>query len=126
MRGWEDSADMDQESTTQSVVAGSPHTLGENEFRVSELAPGQITLVQVEGDSVAVYNVDGMFYATQGHCAHAGWPLNDAELSDEHITCPWHGWCFNVTNGQVVRGAPNVPLRTYRITIEHGIGRVTS
>jgi nitrite reductase/ring-hydroxylating ferredoxin subunit len=89
------------------------------------VAPGQIGLVHVNGERVAVYNVDGAYHATQDHCIHTGWPLSDGgELSGTNVTCPLHGWCFNVTNGEVVRGMRSLKLKTFRVRVEGDIARV--
>ena len=98
--------------------------LAANEFRVADLKPGQIKLVAVDGVDVAVYNVDGAFYATQNACTHAGGPLDEGSLAGSTITCPWHGSCFDVSNGAVVAGPATEPLRTYAVTIDGEIGRV--
>lgn len=51
------------------------------------------------GRVVALYNVDGEFYALDGVCPHAGGPLGQGTLNGCVVTCPWHGWQFNVTTG---------------------------
>lgn len=53
------------------------------------------------GDRIlAVFNVDGTFYAIDGICPHAGGPLADGGLHGCIVTCPWHGWQFDVTTGR--------------------------
>ena len=55
----------------------------------------------VAGDRiVALYNVDGEFYALDGVCPHQGGPLGDGALQGCIVTCPWHGWQFDVRTGQ--------------------------
>ncbi|HZL87303.1 MAG TPA: Rieske 2Fe-2S domain-containing protein [Pirellulaceae bacterium] len=55
----------------------------------------------VTGDRVvALFNVDGQFYALDGICPHQGGPLGKGVLSGCVVTCPWHGWQFDVTTGQ--------------------------
>lgn len=98
--------------------------LKENEFRTSEIGPGQIKLAHVNGQPVAVYNVDGTFYATQDACTHADGPLSEGDLDGTIITCPWHASCFDVTDGKVVCAPATQPLKTYRVMVEGGIGRV--
>jgi len=95
-----------------------------NEFLVSEIRPGQIGLVEVDFEGVAVYNVDGTFYATHNACTHAEGPLHMGELRGNQVICPWHDSCFDVTNGEVTCGPATEPLKTYRVMIEDGIGRV--
>jgi nitrite reductase/ring-hydroxylating ferredoxin subunit len=55
----------------------------------------------VAGDRVvALFNVDGTFHALDGICPHQGGPLGKGTLSGCVVTCPWHGWQFDVTSGQ--------------------------
>ena len=98
--------------------------LEENSFLVSELKPGQVRQLSLDRVNIAVYNVDGEFYATQDECTHAGGPLSEGELSGKTITCPWHFSCFDVTNGAVTCRPATEPLRTYSVQIEGDIGRV--
>lgn len=109
---------------TAAIVAPAP--LAENEFRLADLSPGEIGLVYVEGWAVAVYNVDGTFYATQDECSHADGPLSDGDLDGQQVTCPWHGSCFDVTSGAVLCGPATEPLRMYRVITDGDIGRVES
>lgn len=95
-----------------------------NEFLVSEIQPGQIGLVEVDYEEVAVYNVDGTFYATHNACTHAEGPMNTGTLRGKEAICPWHDSCFDVTNGQVTCGPATEPLKTYRVIIDGEIGRV--
>jgi nitrite reductase/ring-hydroxylating ferredoxin subunit len=98
--------------------------LQENEFYLSQVEPGQTRLVHVDGQPVAVYNVAGTFYATQDACTHADGPLSEGDLDGQVITCPWHGSCFDVTNGAVVCGPATQPVKTYRVLVAGEIGRV--
>ena len=104
--------------------ADGDRKLLENEFLTQEVRPGQIIRIHLKGESIAVYNINGKFYATQNACTHADGPLNEGTLEGTQIICPWHGSCFEVTNGQVLCGPANKPLRTYRVVIDHEIGRV--
>jgi nitrite reductase/ring-hydroxylating ferredoxin subunit len=101
-----------------------PASLKENEFYVQEIAPGSCRLVHLNGEPVAVYNVNGEFFATHNTCTHAGSPLSEGTLTGNQIICPWHASCFDVTNGQVLCGPAARPLKTYRIVIGNEIGRV--
>lgn len=53
---------------------------------------------------VAVFHVDDGFYAVENACPHQGGPLADGWLEDATITCPWHGWCFDVRTGKMTLG----------------------
>ena len=95
-----------------------------NEFHVNDLAPGKMQQRMVGETYVCVYNVDGAFYATQDECAHAGGPLHKGHLDGLHITCPWHGACYDSTTGAVLKPPAKRPLKTFRVTIDGEIGRV--
>jgi len=112
------------EMTTPPQNAVGDRKLLENEFRTQEVRPGQIIRVHLKGESIAVYNINGKFYATQNSCTHADGPLNEGTLEGTQIICPWHGSCFEVTNGQVFCGPAKEPLRTYRVVIDQEIGSV--
>jgi nitrite reductase/ring-hydroxylating ferredoxin subunit len=56
----------------------------------------------VEDRLIALFNVDGTFYALDGICPHQGGPLGKGTLAGCLVTCPWHGWQFDVTTGQHV------------------------
>jgi uncharacterized protein YbjT (DUF2867 family)/nitrite reductase/ring-hydroxylating ferredoxin subunit len=102
------------------TVLHEPPALRENEFRVTDVAPGSRLLV---GDAV-VFNVAGQFFATQSRCTHRGGPLNKGKVEGETVTCPLHGAEFNVTTGAVLRGPAKDPLKTYRVTVDGEVGRV--
>lgn len=110
-----------------AAAATMPRTaaLAQNEVRIADLQPGQTRRVQVEGQPVAVYNVNGSYYATQDACTHVGGPLSEGELKGKQIVCPWHASCFDVTNGQVECGPAQVALKTYSVEMVGEVVRVT-
>ena len=62
----------------------------------SEIGPGSVKKVEAAGKEIAVYNVDGAFYATTNICPHQGGPLDEGILEGTSIVCPWHAWAFDV------------------------------
>ena len=67
---------------------------------VSECPPGR-SIERLAGDRmVAIANIDGMFHAIDGLCPHQGGPLGTGVLCGTVLTCPWHGWQFDVTTGR--------------------------
>jgi len=98
--------------------------LKDNEFRVGDVKPGQIKLVHLHGQRVAVYNVGGHLYATQEECTHADGPLSEGDLKENAITCPLHGSRFDVTDGRVLEDPATQPLKTFRVIVEGDIARV--
>ncbi len=67
---------------------------------VNDLAPGQGKLVQVDGTDIALFNVNGTYYAVEAICPHEQGPLHEGELDNGTIVCPWHGYDFNVKTGE--------------------------
>ncbi|HEY3289016.1 MAG TPA: Rieske 2Fe-2S domain-containing protein [Anaerolineae bacterium] len=114
------SLDVDNQSSRVHSAA-----LNENEFFLDDIAMGAIGLVQLNGERVAVHHASDGFYATDDRCPHTGWPLSDGgELVGHEVTCAMHGWCFNITDGSVVRGMKSLKIQTYRVIIDGDIGRV--
>lgn len=85
----------------------------------SELRPGQSKVVETDAGAVALFNVNGNFFATANACLHRGGPLGEGELSDATVTCPWHGWQYDVTTGENLTN-PAKPLRAFKTVIENG------
>ena len=67
---------------------------------LAALAAGESILANIEGVEVALFLSDGTVVATQGQCPHAEGPLHEGEVENCILTCPWHGWTFNLTTGQ--------------------------
>lgn len=65
-----------------------------------EISKGESVEVVAEGFVFAVFNVDGVFHVLDGICPHAGGPLGKGMTRGCVVTCPWHGWQFDVTSGQ--------------------------
>ncbi len=82
---------------------------------IADCPPGT-TLELVAGERiVALFNVEGTFYALDGVCPHQGGPLGQGELAGCIVTCPWHGWQFDVRTGQHQLSAslrqPSLPVK---------------
>ena len=65
----------------------------------ADIPTGSGKVVEVGGKQVAVFNCDGTFYAIDNTCKHRGGPLGEGSLSNTTVTCPWHGWEYDVTSG---------------------------
>jgi nitrite reductase (NADH) small subunit len=68
--------------------------------KASEVAPGSIREVPLGGTTIALANVGGSFYALNNTCLHRGGPLGQGALEGKVLTCPWHGWQYDVTTGK--------------------------
>jgi nitrite reductase (NADH) small subunit len=67
---------------------------------VASVPSGSSVEVVADGKVFAVFNVDGTFHVLDGICPHAGGPLGKGKLQGNIVTCPWHGWQFDVSTGQ--------------------------
>lgn len=101
---------------------------------VSEFAPGDRRIVEVEGRSVGVFNVNGRFYALRNVCPHQAAPLCLGSVKGmtlpsapgeyewgrdgEILRCPWHGWEFDITNGRSIFNPHRTRVKTYEVTVE--------
>lgn len=84
---------------------------------VAEIAPGTAKVVDVNGHEIAVYNVDGKFYATSNLCPHQGGPLAEGMMDGQTVICPWHAWVFDVTDGTSPVN-PRVKIPCYAVTVQ--------
>ncbi|MBI4438389.1 non-heme iron oxygenase ferredoxin subunit [Candidatus Woesearchaeota archaeon] len=86
-------------------------------FRValkSELKEGSGKVVLVNGQEVALFNVNGEFFAITNRCPHRGGPLGEGELDGSTVTCPRHGWMFDVKSGKGV----SMPVQVKRFNVK--------
>jgi nitrite reductase (NADH) small subunit len=81
-----------------------------------EVPAGSIREFQLEGKVVAVANVAGKLFAINNVCLHRGGPLGQGELDRQIVTCPWHGWQYDVTMGKLVTN-PAVGVETYPVEV---------
>jgi nitrite reductase (NADH) small subunit len=86
---------------------------------VGEIPVGTIREVDVNGKALAVANVAGTFHAIDNTCLHRGGPLGDGPLEGKIVTCPWHGWQYDVTTGKVSQNS-SVGVACYPVEIRGG------
>ncbi len=72
--------------------------------RVADVAPGTAKMVVAGVREIALFNVGGTFYALDNTCPHQGGPLSEGWIEGTTVTCPWHAWCFKLTNGKMTLG----------------------
>lgn len=85
--------------------------------KTRDIQAGSGKTVDIKGKPVAVFNVDGNFYAISDTCLHRGGPLGEGELEGKIVTCPWHGWRYDVTTG-VNELNPSVVVERYPVKVE--------
>jgi nitrite reductase (NADH) small subunit len=86
--------------------------------KVDEIPEGQGREFRVGDQFIAIFRVNGQFYALEDMCPHAGAPLNDGPLQNGTVTCLWHGWRFNLHDGACLNVPRGRPVATYAVTIQ--------
>ncbi|HLZ09130.1 MAG TPA: non-heme iron oxygenase ferredoxin subunit [Chloroflexota bacterium] len=86
----------------------------------TEIPDGAAKYVDADGVPIAVFHVDGQFYATSDVCTHEEASLSEGELEGEVVECPLHGARFNVRTGEVKSLPAVVRLKTYPVRVVGG------
>ncbi len=84
--------------------------------KASEIPSGTIREVEVNSRRIAVANLNGRFYALDNTCLHRGGPLGQGELEANVVTCPWHGWQYDVSTGKTLVN-PAVGVQTFPVEL---------
>ena len=103
---------------------------------VGEFPPGTRRLVTVRGRPIAIFNIEGEFFALFNRCPHQGGPLAEGLLTGllesklpgkyaysragEILRCPWHGWEFDIRTGQSWCEPSRIQVRAYPVEVAHG------
>ena len=88
--------------------------------KVEEVKPGERIVIDVKEHYIALFNVDGTYYAIEDLCTHDDGPLGDGELSGTIIECPRHGAQFDITTGKVVRMPAITPIPRHDVRVVDG------
>lgn len=83
-----------------------------------DVALGKSIAVEFEGRRVALFNIDGRYYAIDDECTHAGGNLSEGEVEGTVVTCPWHGAKFDITNGEVLGEPAEEKVKSYKVHVE--------
>jgi nitrite reductase (NADH) small subunit len=87
--------------------------------RVEDDPPGTIAHDRAGEEEIAVSNVDNEFFATQGQCLHLRGPLGEGRLDGAVLSCPWHGWQYDIRTG-LNEFDHAIQLKTYEVRVEDG------
>jgi len=86
--------------------------------RTDEIAPGQGKMVEVSGKKIALFNMEGSFYAIDDTCTHRGGPLSEGVLEGNQVICPWHGATYDVTTGDALGPPAPKGVARYNVRVE--------
>ena len=92
--------------------------------RASELGPGEVRVVDADGTAIAVFNIEGSYYAIEDVCTHDGGELASGELEGDQIVCPRHGARFCVRTGEALSAPAYEPTATFPVRVEGGVVQV--
>jgi len=82
-----------------------------------EINPGERLVVEIGRRWVAIFNVDGSYYAIEDRCTHDDGPLAEGKLDGLTIECPRHGACFDLATGKVLSPPALVDVPTYAVRV---------
>lgn len=85
--------------------------------QASTVPAGMGTVVTVKGQEIAVFNVQGKFYALDNRCPHQDYPLGMSPIFDNVVLCIGHAWRFDIKTG-ACHSVPGMSVRTYEVVVE--------
>ena len=85
--------------------------------KTSDIAPGSVIRVEHGELGLAVYNIDGTFYATADRCTHWLSSLSEGSLMGDEIECSMHFGTFDVKTGAPTGAPCSIPLRTFKVEV---------
>ena len=104
-----------------SEAANSPRTIVAG--RLEDLPVGSRKTVELPNErEIALYNIDGEFYAIENWCPHKGAPLSEGIICDRVIECDWHGWQFDLRSGECL--TVREKIETYDVIVEDGLVKI--
>ncbi len=83
----------------------------------SEIEEGKGKTIEIDGNEIAVFNVNGEFHAMDNTCTHRGGPLGEGHVEGDRVVCPWHGWRFDFKTGSPEL-FPNMKVKVYKVKVE--------
>jgi len=92
----------------------------------ADIPQGDFASAEVDGAFVAVYNIDGEFFAIDDVCTHDGGGLAGGEIVDHQVICPRHGARFCLRTGQALTPPAYEPVRSYPTRVVDGYVEVAS
>ena len=90
----------------------------EKAARITDLSPGEGKLVELKGKKIALFNIDGKFYAIDDVCKHAGASLSQGQVEGKVVRCPKHGAQFDIFNGKALTSPASEDVRCYKVQVK--------
>jgi nitrite reductase/ring-hydroxylating ferredoxin subunit len=89
--------------------------------KVVDVPEGEAIQVCIDGEPVALYNLDGTFHATHDVCTHALAHLSDGYIDGDCVECPLHAGVFHIPTGRPVSGPVQKAIRIYPVKVENEV-----
>jgi len=86
----------------------------------ADFLPGSYRQVEVDGAAIAIFNVDGRYYAIEDVCSHEAETLSNGQLSGLEITCPRHAARFSLVTGEALSPPAYEPVAIFPVRLENG------
>jgi len=86
--------------------------------KTKDVPPGEAAAFTVEGQKIALFNVEGTYYAIGDTCTHRGGPLSEGEVQGTKVTCPWHGADFDIKTGAVLGPPAQNSVPSYKVMVD--------
>lgn len=86
---------------------------------VQDIPEGSCRVVTVQDRPIAVFNVQGAFYAIYNKCPHEGGPLGEGRLKGHVVACPWHDLAFDIRSGAATDGG-GYCVGSYHVVVKEG------
>ncbi|MEM4408921.1 MAG: non-heme iron oxygenase ferredoxin subunit [Candidatus Caldarchaeum sp.] len=83
-----------------------------------DLQPGEVIGCEVEGHQIALFNIEGEYFAIEDRCTHRDAQLSMGEVVGEVVICPFHAAEFNIKTGNALSQPATEPVRTYKVRVE--------
>lgn len=87
--------------------------------KIDEVEEGKGMVVEAGGKCLALFKMDGAFHVIDNTCLHRGGPLGEGDVEGDTVSCPWHGWEYNVKTGHCLTN-PSSHVRSYPTVVEDG------
>ena len=88
----------------------------EKAAKIADVPAGTVKEMQIGGKAVALATGGGRLCAIDGVCLHRGGPLGQGQLNGTTVTCPWHGWQYDVTTGKTLMN-PSVGVGCFKTEV---------
>ncbi len=102
---------------TEQITDSSALSLRIKVAGPDEITEGRSKIFNIEGRPVAVFRIGSQYFAIGGQCLHRGGPLGEGEVRNFEVTCPWHGWRFNLSDGSFSM-IPTLKVKTFKVSVD--------